>query len=118
VDHGERENSPPAKAVLTLGEHCEAFEAEYATYVGCRYAIAVANGTAALEIILRSLGVEGREVLVPTNTFAATAFAFDGCEAVHHLAGPLAADVWRSPSASLDLQLRGTVSVLEAALET
>ncbi len=52
------------------------------------------------------------------QAFAATAFAFDGCEAVHHLAGPLAADVWRSPSASLDLQLRGTVSVLEAALET
>jgi UDP-glucose 4-epimerase len=40
-----------------------------------------------------------------------------GCEAVYHLAGPLAADARKSPSASLDLQLCGTTSVLEAALE-
>ena len=40
-----------------------------------RHAIAVNSGTSALEIILRSLGIEGRDVLVPTNTFFATAAA-------------------------------------------
>ena len=47
----------------------------------------------------------------------AVANAFIGCEAVYHLAGPLAADARKSPPASLDLQLWGTISVLEAALE-
>ena len=37
--------------------------------------IAVSSGTSALEIILRAIGVEGREVLVPANTFFATAAA-------------------------------------------
>ena len=39
------------------------------------HAVAVSSGTAALEIILRALGVEGREVIVPANTFFATAAA-------------------------------------------
>ncbi len=39
------------------------------------HAVAVASGTAALEIILRSIGVAGREVVVPANTFFATAEA-------------------------------------------
>ena len=40
-----------------------------------QHAVAVSSGTSALEIILRALGVEGREVLVPANTFFATAAA-------------------------------------------
>jgi UDP-glucose 4-epimerase len=47
----------------------------------------------------------------------AVANAFIGCEAVYHLAGPLAADTLKSPAASLDVQVCGTMSVLEAALE-
>ena len=35
----------------------------------------MSSGTSALEIILRAIGVEGREVLVPANTFFATAAA-------------------------------------------
>ena len=42
---------------------------------GTKHAVAVSSGTAALEIILRALGVEGREVVVPANTFFATAAA-------------------------------------------
>lgn len=57
---------------LTLGRHGEAFEADFARLVGVRYAVAVNSGTSALEIVLRALGVEGREVVVPTNTFFAT----------------------------------------------
>ncbi|MGX1811456.1 DegT/DnrJ/EryC1/StrS family aminotransferase [Nocardia sp. NPDC055321] len=60
---------------LILGEHTTAFEAAVADMAGTRYAIAVNSGTIALEIIFRSLGVDGRTVLVPTNTNYATAAA-------------------------------------------
>jgi perosamine synthetase len=60
---------------LTLGENTRELEAAFGAAHDARFAVAVASGTAALEIILRSLGVAGREVIVPANTFAATAFA-------------------------------------------
>jgi len=60
---------------LTLGENTRELEAAFAAAHEARYAVAVASGTAALEIILRSLEVAGRDVIVPANTFAATAFA-------------------------------------------
>ena len=60
---------------LTLGKYGEEFEKRFARVCGVRHAIAVNSGTSALEILLRSLSVEGKEVLVPTNTFFATAAA-------------------------------------------
>ncbi len=60
---------------LTLGKYGEEFEKRFARLCGARHAIAVNSGTSSLEILLRSLGVEGKEVLVPTNTFFATAAA-------------------------------------------
>src|SRR5690242_10803348 len=60
---------------LTLGENTRALEAAFGAAHDARFAIAVTSGTAALEIILRSLEVAGRDVIVPANTFAATAFA-------------------------------------------
>ncbi|HEX5369732.1 MAG TPA: aminotransferase class I/II-fold pyridoxal phosphate-dependent enzyme, partial [Dehalococcoidia bacterium] len=60
---------------LTLGKYGEQLEDEFAALCGTRYAVAVNSGTSALEIILRSIGVDGREVLVPANTFYATAGA-------------------------------------------
>lgn len=60
---------------LTLGPHTEEFEAGFAKTVGTRYAVAVNSGTSALEIALRCFGVEGREVVVPADTFFATAAA-------------------------------------------
>jgi dTDP-4-amino-4,6-dideoxygalactose transaminase len=64
-----------ACGALTLGEHTSGFEGEFATAHERPYAVATSSGTAALEIILRCLDVSGAEVVVPTNTFAATAFA-------------------------------------------
>src|SRR3954451_23768429 len=59
-----------------LGPEVEAFEAEFAAYLGVRHCIGVANGTDALTIALRSLGVgPGDEVIVPSFTFYATAEA-------------------------------------------
>ena len=56
------------------GEHGRVFEAEYADSCGCRHAVAVGNGTLALELALYALGVgPGDEVIVPSRTFIATA---------------------------------------------
>lgn len=60
---------------LTLGQYTKEFEEKYAEYCGCKYAVAVNSGTSALEIPLRCLDVSGGSVIVPTNTFLATAFA-------------------------------------------
>jgi perosamine synthetase len=64
-----------ASGQLTLGKYGAELERRFAALCGTRHAIAVNSGTSALEIILRSLDVAGRDVLVPTNTFFATAAA-------------------------------------------
>ena len=59
---------------LVHGEQTRAFEKEFATYVGCNHAVTVANGTLALELALRALGIgPGAEVIVPARSFFATA---------------------------------------------
>jgi dTDP-4-amino-4,6-dideoxygalactose transaminase len=59
-----------------LGPEVTAFEAEFAAYCGARHAVGVANGTDALTIALRALGVgPGDEVVVPSFTFYASAEA-------------------------------------------
>jgi dTDP-4-amino-4,6-dideoxygalactose transaminase len=58
------------------GPEVERFESEWAAYCATTYAIGVANGTDALHLTLRALGIgPGDEVVVPTNTFVATAEA-------------------------------------------
>lgn len=75
---------------LTLGKHGQAFEESFAARCGRKHAIAVSSGTSALEIALRALDIEGKEVIVPDNTFFATAAA------VVHAGGiPVFADVSR-----------------------
>jgi dTDP-4-amino-4,6-dideoxygalactose transaminase len=59
-----------------LGPEVEAFEREFAGYLGARHAVGVANGTDALTLALRALGVgPGDEVVVPSFTFYASAEA-------------------------------------------
>jgi perosamine synthetase len=59
---------------LTTGPRTKQFEEDFARYVGCRHAVAVNSGTAALHLALEAVGIkEGDEVLLPTMTFAATA---------------------------------------------
>lgn len=58
------------------GDICRQFEAEYAAAIGVPHAIAVANGTNALELALEAFGIgPGDEVIVPCRTFLATASA-------------------------------------------
>ncbi|MBC8351291.1 MAG: DegT/DnrJ/EryC1/StrS aminotransferase family protein [Planctomycetes bacterium] len=58
------------------GQQGRKFEREYAAFVGTNHAVAVANGTLALELALAGLGVaQGDEVIVPSRTFIASASA-------------------------------------------
>jgi dTDP-4-amino-4,6-dideoxygalactose transaminase len=63
-------------AAFVLGPEVEAFEAEFAAYCGARFCVGVSNGTAAVQLALQACGVgAGDEVIVPANTFFATAEA-------------------------------------------
>ncbi len=58
------------------GQECREFEHEFAAWAGCDHAIALANGTVALELALEALEIGlGDEVIVPSYTFLATASA-------------------------------------------
>jgi dTDP-4-amino-4,6-dideoxygalactose transaminase len=64
------------QTAFILGEDVAAFEGEFAQFSSVRHCIGVANGTDALELALRALGIgRGDEVIVPTNSFVATALA-------------------------------------------
>ncbi len=60
---------------LTLGAFGEQFERELAASMKVKHAVVVNSGTASLEIMLRAVDVAGKDVLVPANTFFATAAA-------------------------------------------
>jgi dTDP-4-amino-4,6-dideoxygalactose transaminase len=88
-----------------LGEETEAFESEFAAYVGTKHCVTVGNGLDALRIALEAYGVgPGDEVLVPAHTFIATWLAVSQCGAV-----PVGVDV-RRDTANMD------ASLLEGAL--
>ena len=56
------------------GVECREFETEFASWSGAKYAISLANGTAALDVALKAAGIGmGDEVIVPSRTFLATA---------------------------------------------
>lgn len=60
---------------LTMGPYLERFEQEFAAYTGAEHAVGMNSGTAPLEVALRYWGIEGQEVVVPTNTFIASSNA-------------------------------------------
>ncbi len=64
-----------ASGALTLGRYTERFETAFGAAHSAPHAVATSSGTAALDIILRTAGVGGHEVIVPANTFFATAAA-------------------------------------------
>lgn len=64
------------RAAFTLGEEVEAFEADFASYCEVPHAVGVSSGTEALVLCLRAMGLgSGDEVIVPANSFVATAEA-------------------------------------------
>lgn len=87
------------------GEECKAFEVEFAQWAGCDHAIALANGTVALDLALKGLGIgPGDDVIVTPRTFIASASCV-----VNAGASPIFADVDRE-SGNL------TAQSIEAAL--
>jgi len=60
---------------LTMHKYGEEFEKKFAEFIGTKYAVACNSGTSALELIFRALNVAGKEVILPSNTFIATANA-------------------------------------------
>ena len=65
------------------GQECRAFESEFASWVGTERAVAMSNGTVALDAALRAFGVDaGDEVVVPPRTFLATASAIVNAGAI------------------------------------
>lgn len=66
-----------------LGEEVEAFEQEFAAYVGGKHCIGVGNGLEALQLILMGYGIgPGDEVIVPANTYIASWLAVSNTGAV------------------------------------
>lgn len=71
------------------GQECREFEKEFAAWVGTEHAVALANGTVALDVALKALGVgEGDEVIVTSRTFLASVSSIVNAGAV-----PVFADV-------------------------
>jgi dTDP-4-amino-4,6-dideoxygalactose transaminase len=74
------------------GEECHEFEREFALWIGSNYAVALANGTLALEVALKVLGIgRGDEVVVTSRSFIASASCIVAVGAV-----PVFADVDRN----------------------
>jgi dTDP-4-amino-4,6-dideoxygalactose transaminase len=64
-----------ASGLLAQGRYTAEFEQDFAAFCGAKYCVAVNSGTTALEVVLRALGIRDASVIVPTNTFLATALA-------------------------------------------
>lgn len=71
------------------GQECREFEKEFAQFAGIQYAVALANGTVALDVALKALGIgAGDDVIVTSRTFLASASSI-----VTAGANPIFADV-------------------------
>lgn len=69
-------NSVIDKSWFIRGDECKKFEEEFAEYCGVKYCVGVASGLDALILILKAMNIgKGDEVIVPSNTYIATALA-------------------------------------------
>ena len=115
-------------AAFIGGPEVSAFESEFADYIGVEHVIGVSNGTDALELAYRAVGVgPGDEVIIPANTFIATAEAVSRIGAVpvpvdvdpdHLLIDPAAVEaaVTSRTRAIAPVHLYGQTAPIEAIL--
>lgn len=74
---------PLSSGWVTQGPEVAAFEAEFANYIGSKYACAVSNCTAALHLSLLALNIQpGDEVITVSHSFIATANSIRYCQAI------------------------------------
>ena len=59
---------------LSQHKHCKEFERQFSEYTNSPFSVTASNGTATLDMIYASLDLKGGEVIVPSNTMAATVF--------------------------------------------
>ena len=88
------------------GKHCQAFEDRFASWVGAQHGIAVASGTDALSIALRSFGLKpGDAIVTAANTAGATIAAIQACGCT-----PILADI---DEATLNIDVGSAQQVIE-----
>jgi dTDP-4-amino-4,6-dideoxygalactose transaminase len=114
-----------ADTAFVLGAEVDAFEREFARFSGVAHCVGVANGTDALELALRALDVSpGDEVILPTNSFIATALAvvragatpvLVDCDPVHLLVDPAAVRAALGPRTRvvMPVHLYGQIAPME-----
>ncbi len=87
------------------GKYADTFDKEFADFVGVKYAAGVNNGTSALHLAMLALGVgPGDEVIVPANTFIATAWGVSYTGATPVFAD-CTADTWEIDPASVESKI-------------
>jgi dTDP-4-amino-4,6-dideoxygalactose transaminase len=113
------------KTSFILGEDVKRFEDAFAAFTGAKHCVGVGNGTDALELALRAVGVgPGDEVIIPTNTFVATPLAaaragavpvFVDCDPETYLldVGEVAAKITPRTRAVMPVDLYGQVAPME-----
>jgi dTDP-4-amino-4,6-dideoxygalactose transaminase len=113
------------RAAFILGDEVAVFEAAFARFCGVAHCVGVANGTDAIELALRAAGLgPGDEVILPTNSFIATALAvlragatpvLVDCDPVHHLIDPhgVRRRIGRRSRAIVPVHLYGQVAPME-----
>ncbi len=116
-----------AQASFVGGAEVTAFEQEFAAFCGARHCVGVANGTDAIWLTLKAMGIgPGDEVIVPVNTFFATAEAvtavgatpvFVDCDRAYHLdPSGVAAAVTDRTRAIIAVHLYGQTVAMEPIL--
>lgn len=88
--------------ISSAGKYVTEFEQKFAAYCGCKYGVAVCNGTVALHLALVALGIgKGDEVIIPDFTMIATAFAvcYTGATPVFVDANP---DTWNIDTTKIE----------------
>ncbi|HEX8747483.1 MAG TPA: DegT/DnrJ/EryC1/StrS family aminotransferase [Pyrinomonadaceae bacterium] len=116
-------------ASFVLGREVAAFEESFAEYTGARHCVGVSNGTAAIQLALTACGIgAGDEVIVPANTFFATAEAvstagatpvFVDADPVSYTIDPRQVEAAITPAtrAIIPVHLYGQAADLDAVLE-
>lgn len=117
------------KGWFIQGEECKKFEEEFAAWNGNKFAVGVATGLDAIYLALKALGIgEGDEVIVPSNTFIATALAVsyvgakvvlvDPDPATYNLGGTgLQEAVTQNTKAIIAVHLYGQTADMDSILE-
>ncbi|MHB1063941.1 MAG: DegT/DnrJ/EryC1/StrS family aminotransferase [Georgenia sp.] len=104
-------------AAFVGGPGVAAFEAEFAEFSQVRHCVGVANGTDALELAYRAVGIEpGQEILMPANTFVATAGAAARMGARPTFSDVDEATLLMDPASVADVITQGTAAVVPVHL--